>query len=270
VPVRIQGYHGWDVDDLYGRNPKRRLQRRLFHPGVSQFVAVSDDIRRWLEDEEGVRPGRVRQIYNGVDTQRFRPAAAGPLPASQAPLIIGSVGRLQAVKNHQLLVASVALLLQNQPHLRARLRLRIVGDGPLRDDLEAQIQQLALQDIVTITGFSDDVAAQLREMQLFVLPSRNEGISNTLLEAMAAGLPVVATAVGGNIELVAHEETGLLVAADSSADLAAALQKYCQDPGLLASHGAAGRERVEQHFSLAVMIKNYDQMYRQIVRSHVS
>lgn len=267
VPVRIQGYHGWDVDDLYGRNPKRRLQRRLFHPGVSQFVAVSDDIRRWLEDEEGIRPNRVRQIYNGVDTERFSPAQPGPHMADSAPVIIGSVGRLQAVKNHQFLIASVAHLLHNCPVLRARLRLRIVGDGPLRASLEAQIQQLSLQDIVTITGFSDDVATQLREMQLFVLPSQNEGISNTLLEAMAAGLPVIATRVGGNVELVAQDETGLLVTADSTAELAGALQRYFEDPGLLSRHGAAGRQRAEQRFSLPVMMKNYDRLYQQAVES---
>lgn len=264
VPVRIHGYHGWDVDDLHGRRLKRRVFRRTLHPFVDRFVAVSRDIEHWLVTSEGVAPGRVTQIYNGVDTDRFRPP--DHLRGADDPLLIGSVGRLQAVKNHVLLVDACADLLARRPDLRGRFEVSLVGDGPERSAVEARIGERGLGGIVRVAGFSDDVASRLRAFDVFVLPSLNEGISNTILEAMASGLPVVATRVGGNVELVDDGVTGTLVAPDDAAPMAAALERYVDDPDARRSHGRQARAIAEQRFSLDAMTRAYDQLYR----DHVS
>ena len=264
VPVRIQGYHGWDIDDLYGRNARRRRQRKLLHPFVTRFVSVSRDISDWLTRSEGIAANRVVQIYNGVDTGRFSPAPARNGEAGDR-LTIGTVGRLQAVKNQQLLIDATARLLASHPALASRLTLRIIGDGPCRETLEARIGAAGLDGIAEIVGFRDDVPDQLRSLDLFVLPSRNEGISNTVLEAMASGLPVVATRVGGNPELVEDHHCGRLVSPDDPDDMAAALLRYVEDEALLARHGRAARDRAEARFSLAAMVAAYDGLYHDLL-----
>src|SRR5690606_33124329 len=153
--------------------------------------AVSRQIGAWMSGSLGIRPERIRQIHNGVDTARFRPAGtAGP----SAGFVIGTVGRLQPVKNQALLIAACGDLCRTRPDLGDRFELRIVGDGPERDRLSAALVMAGLADRATITGWQDDVPGMLHGFSVFVLPSLNEGISNTVLEAMATGLPVIATA----------------------------------------------------------------------------
>ncbi len=264
VRVRIHSYHGWDVDDLHGKNPRGRRLRRWLHPLISRFVALSEDIQQWLQRDESVAPKRIAQVYNGVDTQKFKPPTLPAAGVDQARrLTIGTVGRLQAVKNQALLIAAVARLADHHPEMRSRLQVRIMGDGALRDQLEQQIRDTGLGDVIDIEGFRDDVADQLRSIDLFVLPSLNEGISNTLLEAMASGLPVIATRVGGNPELVNEGVTGFLVEPDNPSAMAAALLRYLREPQLSASHGQAARRLAEKRFSLKVMLAEYDRLYRQ-------
>lgn len=262
VPRRVHGEHGWEAADPRGLDPRSLRIRRACRPAIHRYVPMSRDLARWLEAAVHVRPSRIRQAYNGVDTERFRPATLRA--ATGGPVRIGTVGRLDPVKNHATLLRAVRTILDRRPELDAALRLTVVGDGPERAALEALAGDLGLLRHVEFTGTRDDTASILPAFDVFVLPSVNEGISNTILEAMASGLPVVAARVGGNPELVVHGETGLLYEPDAADGLVAVLERYIGDPGLRLAHGAAGRRRAQENFSLDAMVQRYLDIYDEL------
>lgn len=256
--VRIHGEHGRDMDDLNGANRRQLWIRHLFRPLVHQYVAVSADLARYLTTAVGVAPTRVVQIYNGVDTERFR---ARSISANRRHFVMGTVLRMEPVKDPLNLVRAFLLLREMLPRERARLRLAMAGDGALREEALALLNDAGAADAAWLPGTCDDVPRFMRELDLFVLPSLAEGISNTVLEAMAAGLPVVATRVGGNPELVEEGRTGMLVAAGDSRALAEAIAGYVEDPDMAARHGSAARRRAEQRFGLHAMMHKYLELY---------
>lgn len=264
VPLRIHGEHGWDAGDPDGSSRKYQWVRRAYRPFVKRYVALSGQIQNYLQQRVGVPAGRITRICNGVDTGRFHPPAAGrePLPegrfAEPALFVLGTVGRLDAVKNQR---ALLALLAARPDGPAGRLRLVIVGDGPLRGELKREAAELGVQDRLWLAGNRDDIPALLRGLDLFVLPSLGEGISNTILEAMASGLPVVATQVGGNAELVEDGSTGTLVPPDDAGALEQAVAHYMDDQQTTRAHGQAARRRVEQRFSIAAMVDAYQALY---------
>ncbi|MEJ2530070.1 MAG: glycosyltransferase, partial [Gammaproteobacteria bacterium] len=156
------------VTDLEGKNRKYNLLRRFIQPMVGRYITVSQDLKGWLHQTIGVAEEKVYQIYNGVDQDRFFPAENKDLGLapdgflSDDSIVIGTVGRLAAVKDQTALIAAFALLLQSVPDYRARLRLIIVGDGPLYDQLQRQVRQLVLEQSVWMAGDRDDVADILR------------------------------------------------------------------------------------------------------------
>lgn len=265
----IQGEHGWDTLDLYGERLKYRLLRKACRPAISRYITVSTDLEQWLVDRIGVQPALVSHVCNGVDVQRFSPhwsgARAGERPA-QKGVMFGWVGRMAEVKAPLALLEAFALLVRRRP--AANLRLLMVGDGLLMPAVRDHAEKSGLRGLLLLPGKQDDVAEWLHAMDVFVLPSLNEGISNTLLEAMASGLPVVATRVGGNPELVAHGETGTLVRPGRVEALAAAMQAYVDQPALIARHGQAGRRRAEQRFSLGAMVAGYLSVYDQLMAAN--
>jgi sugar transferase (PEP-CTERM/EpsH1 system associated) len=269
VPVRIHGHHGWDVGDLDGTNPRQAMLRRASDPFITAYVSVSREISNWFTQVRRVAPSRVFEIYNGVDVTRFSGPARSPagLPgvAGRDDFVVGTVGRLEAVKDQKTLIAAFAELLRRQPSGPQKARLVLVGDGRLRSDLQAVIAESGLADRASITGWSDDICGALQRFDVFVLPSLKEGISNTILEAMACELPVIATAVGGNPELVIHGETGFLVPPQSPGPLADAIGAYLTAPALARLHGLAGRKRVEARFSLTAMVAAYDKLYSEFL-----
>lgn len=258
VRGRVHGEHGWDVHDLDGSVRKYRIARRVIGTVVHQFIALSRDLERYLTARVGIAPSRVVQIYNGVDSGRFAPVGA----RERSPLVIGTVGRMKTVKNQTLLCRAFAGLLARRPDLAPRLRLRLVGSGPLQSDCEAIVARAGIAGLVDFCGDSDTVAEHMQAMDVFVLPSLAEGISNTILEAMACGLPIIAAAVGGNGELVADGDAGMLIANDDVGALMAALERYVDDPALRLRHGARARAIVEERFSLDRMLAAYDGVYR--------
>lgn len=269
---RVHGEHGRDVFDLDGSNRKYNLLRKAARRVVQQYIAVSRDLEHWLADAVGVPSERILQIYNGVDRERFRPppvdmrpsvAPSGFLPADA--LVVGTVGRLAAVKNQQSLLRAFAQILQQHPELVSRLRLLIVGDGPLAAQLRDQVMQSGLEQHVWLAGDRQDVPQLLQSMDVFVLPSLGEGISNTVLEAMATGLPVIATRVGGNPELVVDGENGLLVPVADDAALAAALGGLVKDAALRARMGAAALQRIAGHFDWNITVNAYMNAYDQVL-----
>lgn len=265
VPVRIHGEHGWDVDDPFGHVTKYQWMRRAYRPFVTHYVALSRDLENYLVSRVGVPQGRVTRICNGVDHRRFVASSARALPAD-APFgndglcIVGTVGRMQAVKNHLGLVRAFARLRSGGDEAAQRLRLVIVGDGPARPQVEALVDELGLREVVWLTGERSDVPALMQGMDVFVLPSLAEGISNTVLEAMASGLPVIASDVGGNPELVDAGVTGFLVPPADTEAWADAMRRLATGD-TAARMGQAARLRVEQEFSLDRMVGQYQALY---------
>ncbi len=271
VSARIHGEHGRDMDDLDGTNIKAQWVRRLHRPFISHYIALSKDLKSYLEKKIRVPERRITQIYNGVDCQYFRPALSGraPLPesgfANDTSFIIGTVGRMQAVKDQVNLTKAFILLATLLPEKKHQLRLVIVGDGPLWAQCGRLLDVAGLRHLAWLPGARDDVADLMRGMDLFILPSLAEGISNTILEAMACGLPVIATQVGGNPELVEEGITGNLIPAADPGALAEAMIPYLLIPGLCANRGRAGRIRTESQFSIESMVDSYMRVYDRVL-----
>lgn len=266
VQARVHGEHGWEAADPKGRNPRNLRIRRACRPVVQRYVAVSRDIAGWLESSVRVPAPLIRQIYNGVDLARFHLDAPRPadFPWAAETKIIGTVGRLDPVKNHRGLLRAFAALCAESSPWSSRLRLAIIGDGPQRAALEAQAAVLGVADRVWFAGARHDVPALMRCLDVFVLPSLNEGISNTILEAMAMGLPVVAGDVGGNPELV-DGTTGALYQGSPDKALPAALRPFLDDPERCATAGKAGRARIESRFKLSSMVEGYLAVYDELI-----
>jgi sugar transferase (PEP-CTERM/EpsH1 system associated) len=269
VRRRVHGEHGWDVHDPDGTNRKYLAMRRVLSPFVHQFVTVSRDLEDWLVGHVGIARHKVTQICNGVDTQRFRRASVADrelLPAERFPrscIVVGSVTRLTAIKDPLNLVRAFLAVRQSLLAAGHDLRLMLVGDGPLRTAVEAELASAGELAAAWLPGSRDDVAELLRTMDIFVLGSQREGISNTVLEAMATGLPIIASATGGNVELIEDAVTGQLVPAGDSAALAAALRRYVENPDLRHALGAAARRRAESVYSLNSMMNSYRELYAQ-------
>ena len=266
VAFRIHGEHGRDVGDLDGSNKKFQWVRRLYRPFVTYYIALSHDLAHYLTDRVGVGRNKVCQIYNGVDAQRFYPAdrrqAMTGCPFDDPDLwLVGTVGRMQTVKNQTDLARAFIEVLRLVPALRKRLRLVMIGDGSLRQPVQALLEEAGCADLAWLPGERGDVPDVLRGLDCFVLPSLAEGVSNTILEAMACGLPVIATDVGGNSELVDDGSTGILVPPGNVPALAAAIAGLADDGKRAAAMGRAGRQRVEREFSLAAMVDQYRTLY---------
>ena len=267
VPVRVHGEHGREVDDLDGSNRHLQRVRKIYAPFVHRWVALSRDLENYLVHKIGIAPARVTQIYNGVDAQRFTPAGALPLAIPGCPFdparhwIVGTVGRMQAVKDQTLLARAFVRALELQPALRAKARLVMVGDGPLRAAAQATLDEAGAGALAWLPGARHDVADVMRGLNCFVLPSLAEGISNTILEAMSTGLPVIATRVGGNAELVDDGRTGAVVPPADVEALAQALVRSAGNAAEAAMQGQAGRLEVERRFSMQAMVAAYQGLY---------
>ncbi len=269
VPVRIHGEHGWEVTDLVGSNRSLRRTRRLLRHLVHAQVALSTPTFEYLRDRVGVPADRLYSICNGVDTARFQPTARRQPGDAGAAVVVGYVGRLAEVKNPLLLVEAFerahARIAQESATLAARLQLQIVGDGPLAATLRERVSRSPLSDAIVLAGECSDIPERLCRFDVYALPSLAEGISNTLLEAMASGLPCVATRVGGNEELLEARQGGTLVASGDADVFADALAAYLRDPALRAAHGVQARKRAVERFGIERMIDAYQSLYTDLL-----
>lgn len=270
IRARAHGEHGRDMVDLDGRNTKYRLLRKALRPFVGHFTTVSKDLEGWLAEAIGAPPHKIAQIYNGVDSARFYPrntrVSIGPPGFMHADcIVVGSVGRMAAVKDFPSLVRAFLLLLERHPESRNRLRLLIAGDGEARTHCHEMLRAAGAEALAWLPGERDDIATLMQAMDVFALPSLAEGISNTILEAMSSGLPVIATRVGGNVELVEDGATGRLVPPGDSAALAAAIYQYCNDDALRRRHGTAARHKIEMRFSMDSMTQAYMDVYDRLL-----
>ncbi|MDP2902560.1 MAG: TIGR03088 family PEP-CTERM/XrtA system glycosyltransferase [Methylovulum sp.] len=265
VPLRIHAEHGRDIYDLDGSNKKYQILRRLVNPAIHYWVPVSEELAQWLVNTVKIPASKVNRIYNGIDLTHYQ-----PIERNHAVFTVGTVGRTVAVKNQLCLVKAVEQLLVRNPQLRLKLQLLIVGDGELLPQLQTYVHEHQLQDCVHLLGARTDVADILKDFDVFVLPSLAEGIALTLLEAMASGLPVIATKVGGNPEIIDSGINGQLVPVRNEQALADGIANYLDNAQLRQQHGAAARSKVEQAFSLQAMARNYLNLYQYEDRTKIS
>jgi sugar transferase (PEP-CTERM/EpsH1 system associated) len=267
VPVRIHGEHGWDMQDPAGKRRRYRHVRRLYRPFVSRYIALSRHLEDYLEQQVGIPSDRVEQIYNGVETERFRPSREGRSAIPGCPFadpdlwLAGTVGRMEAIKDPLNLAHAFVRARKIDPAAARHLRLVLVGDGALRVEVRQVLEQAGVLEHVWFAGERDDIPDIMRGLDCFVLPSLAEGVSNTMLEAMATGLPVVATQVGGNSELIESGMTGMLVPPANSDALARAMLGYYNDRSTARRHAKAAHRVVEDRFSLTRMVADYVNVY---------
>ena len=259
VPV-VATVHG---KNYFADQLKRRMAYR-YVSRVSRMVAVSDDLKQFIVRRVGVADHRVSVIYNGVDMPA--PAPTEQLGALRRDLrldeydhVIGTVGSLYEVKGHAHLIRALPGILKACP----RTLLLLAGRGELEQALRAEVSARHLDAHVRFLGFRGDVAALLSLFDVFVLPSISEGLSMALLEAMAAGRPVVATRVGGNSELVLDGETGFLIDAASPESISDRVVRVLRDGEGAARMGERGRRRASEKFSFRAMVDAYQGLYAQ-------
>jgi L-malate glycosyltransferase len=247
VPVRIGSRRELNPD----KSPGQIRLQRLAYRAATRVVANSPAARQMLE-AEGLATGSIAVIPNGVDPIFFAsPERNGPVRT------VITVANLRPEKSHDTLLAAAVSLVESHPSLR----FQIVGDGPRRHELERIAATLGLGAHVEFLGHREDVPALLAAADAFVLPSRTEAFPNSVIEAMAAGMPVVACAVGGLLDLIQDGRTGFLVPPDDSAALAAALRALADDPLRAHAVGTAGRRLVQQRYSFDRMVGSFDDLY---------
>lgn len=261
VPLRVHAEHGWDISDPDGSNRSYQILRRLYQPFVHRFAVVSNQLRDYLLQQVRVPTSKVSLIPNGVDLRTFRPME----PGAEAPApdgwpfdraqhwVVGTVGRQEPIKNQTLLARAVVRLLQDRPDAFPRLRVVMVGAGPLHTDIQRVFDDAGEGGRLWMPGVRSDIAEILRQLDCFVLPSLAEGTSCTLQEAMATALPIIATRVGGNPSLLQEGQFGTLVPTDDVSAMAEAIgEKYCA-----AVSNTAASEFVRSTYDLQSVLNRY-------------
>jgi sugar transferase (PEP-CTERM/EpsH1 system associated) len=272
VPGVIHSEHGYELGMENGLPLRQRAFRALSYRAAGAVVTVSEELRKFHSAQAWISPRKMRVIPNGVNTKRYKPDAQAraairkELAIEPNAIVVSTIGRLIALKDHRSFINAMRTVTESVPGVIGM----IVGDGPERENLSRQIAESGLERKVIMAGERQDVNALLAASDLFCLPSKLEGMSNTILEAMAAGLPTIATFVGANPELVVEGETGALVPVGDTTALAKTISDFVSAPGLLARAGAMARERVLKNFSLDLMMHRYRELYMQCGARKVS
>ena len=279
VPVVIHSEHGYELDTLKSMPLRRRVFRSCAYRMADAVFTNSKDLREYHARQTWTSVNRIKVIYNGIDLRRFSSSAAArdsirpQYGFSRDTFVVASVGRLVAIKDHSTLLQSAATMAGQGIDIGVLL----VGAGPERNALEEQVKNsTALNGRVVFSGDSANVPELLSTADVFVLSSRGEGMSNTLLEAMASGLPVAASRVGGNPEVVEEGQTAFLFAPGDSKALANHLLVLQKDTALRARFGESGRRRVAETFQMERMVSEYRKLYldqaarRQIVLDSIA
>ncbi|MEP6634986.1 MAG: glycosyltransferase [Luteimonas sp.] len=248
----------------FNKSSKLKWLFRFLNHRFDSVIAPAQQILGGLARSESLEIERMLWIPNGVDTQRFhvmdaaaRTQARRALGIDEDAVVFGCLASLTPVKCHQDLIVAFA-------EVRAQIsdaRLLLIGDGPLRSEVETHIATLGLQEAVALLGDRSDIESILPALDVGLLTSSTEGMSNAILEMMACGLPVIATAVGGNLQLVQPDITGFLVPPHRPKALAEAMIALAQSPVTRRQLGDAARARIEREFSLASMVHAFDQLY---------
>jgi len=266
VPVVVHCEHGRDFADVSGANRRRQRIRQVVSYLTDRMLAVSTELAHWLTDVVHVPARKVVVVGDGVDDVRFAPRAdrdalRRALGYRPDDVVVGTVGRLDPVKNHPMLFAAADRIRHTHPNVRVLL----VGDGPERSGLERLLEERRLHETVKLLGQRDDIPELLNVMDIFTLSSFAEGVSVAALEAMAVDLPVVATRVGGNVDVVVEGVTGALVPSGDVDAYVAALTPYVASSELRRTHGQRGRALVMERFTLDALAARYVGLYRELL-----
>lgn len=271
VPFRVHAEHGRDVHDPDGTNVKYKWLRKIAGVFVHKFVSVSDDLHQWLINVVGLKVKKCQLIINGVDTTEYSPLESVQLSsdANDTKFVFGHVARLQLIKNQANLIEAFRLACSESKSFAERTKLVIVGGGPLLENLQSQIDRIDEALSIEMWGERHDMAYVYRQFSVFVMSSDAEGVPMTMLEAMSTGLPVVSTAVGGIPEITSQEQS-ILVEPNSPKALSEGLllmfDKFNapnNTDGGFSNMQTVSRQLVENHFSQASMVSQYQSLYEQ-------
>lgn len=247
----------------HNRSKRRTWLDRRTSGLVDQYLVTCEAVKMILHQREHIPFEKIVVIPNGIDTNTFQQTPKKPAvwPSTFQTPVIGVVGRLSPEKGQSLFLEALSILRQRDLPFHAIM----IGDGASKDHLLQKTKQLALEEHISWVGKQSNVQEWLPFLDIFVLPSQWEGISLALLEAMAAGLPVVATHVGGNPEVVINGSTGFLTRPSDPLQLAESIAKLIENPALRREMGHFGKLRCQEHFHIDVIVKQIDTFYRQIL-----
>ena len=264
VPIVVHSEHGYEKETMNGFPLRRRAFRRLAYGMADALLTVTEELRNYHAKQGWVSAAAFRVISNGIDLQTFSPkreptsSFRSELKIAPGRLVLGTIGRMVAVKDQLTLLRAADALASRGMDIQVLL----VGSGPEAQTLQNYVaSSLALNGRVSIMAPTERVAETLRSMDVFVLPSLAEGMSNTLLEAMACGIPVIATNAGGNPEIVEDGRSGFLFSPGDFAELALLVERIHRDPALKTRLAKAARDRVERQYSLENMASAYRHLY---------
>jgi len=254
----IHSDHGRD----YPFNKIKMYLQYILSLFTDDIITVSGDLKANMCKYLHINKDRINVIINGVDTEKFSPGNPDihmlkELGISKQDIVIGTVGRLVEVKNFPELMHAFSKLHMHHKNTK----LVIVGDGPLMNELIDLRKRLDLEDSIIFTGRRNDIPDLLRMFDIYALTSWNEGISNTLLEAMASALPIVASKVGGNVEIIEHDNVGYLYPSGNQEKLAESLNQLIQQPDILEHFSQNARQHVLNKYSMEAMLNNYSSEY---------
>ena len=256
VPIVLNTRHGRE----------RKIGSQWIWRLNNEIITISEDAKKELSISNRINSEKIRVIYNGIETKQYITKTniykVKKVLNINSTLVIGTVARLSPEKDQFTLLEAFSKIAQ----MVDSVKLVIVGDGILRQELERRSKSLGIKDKVLFLGFRQNISEILSIFDVFVLSSLTEGIPLTLLEAMAAGKPVVATNVGGNPEVVVDGETGFLVPPKNPEKMAEAIITLLKNEELAMKMGEAGRKRVEEKFSLERMVREYEEIYRNLLK----
>lgn len=238
------------------RSNRIAAMERWSNKFCQKVVCVSEAVRQQTMSNERLDAGKAVVLYGGVNTEVFR-RTPGPC-ASGTKLKVGMVAAMdRPMKGHADFLKAAREVHQQNP----TVEFILVGDGSLRAELERYVQQQDLGDVVIFKGQSADVQREMQDFDIFVMPSHSEGFSNAVLEAMAMGIPVLANALEGNLEILEDRETGLLVEPRNASQMAGLILHYADRPAELRAMGEKARAKIEGHFTLKHMVERYKTFY---------
>jgi len=245
--------------------PKRLIYNKILSRFTDRITGVCGFSKDSLIRYEKMPAGKIDVIYNGINYKNFdvfvdRDKKRKELGVGENDVVVGMVGRFSPIKNHKMLLEAFGRVVKEAPNAK----LLLAGDGPLKENSQSAIRNSQLKDKVIFLGLRMDIPEILKALDIYVLPSIAEAASLTLLEAMAAGLPVAATRAGGDAEIVINNKTGILVSPDDPNGFAGAIIYLIQNPGEAKAMGKAGRERVEREFNIDKMLNEYRELYQKL------
>ncbi len=259
VAKRVHGFHGRDLSNAQGESLKRRIMGKILSYATDRIITLTASMKREYMRDYWVQASNIEVIPNGIDLGRLDSFQADV--ACRSSFTVVCVGRLDAVKNWRLLIQAFAAM----KHREASDLLVIAGDGNEKDRIETMAQEAGISKSLRMLGARSDAPCVMKAADVYVQPSFYEGMSNTIVEAMACGVPVVATRVGGNEDVAGVEDTAVLVESNNVGEMAQALDRLKSDRASTQRMASAGRARVLSRFGLEKMVSSYESVYEDVV-----